>query len=103
MPALILTVMLGWSAVLVWRHVLRQDADPALANDRPRFRLNSGTSSRRAFRSYLPRSRKPFMPAEDRPPLASRITCASIEDYAAEGMKGFTILLMQAERRRTQS
>lgn len=48
---------------------------------------------------YLPRSRKPLLPVEDRPPLASRITFTSIDQYVAEGLRGIRIHLMQADRR----
>ncbi len=55
---------------------------------------------RRSLRSYLPRSRKPVLPREDRAPLPGRITCTDIHDYVAGGYQGIVVHLMQADRRR---
>jgi hypothetical protein len=49
--------------------------------------------------SVLPRSRKPFMPAEDRPPLTGHIAFSSVDDYVASGYQSIVIHLMQAARR----
>ena len=53
----------------------------------------------RQIEPFLPGARRPFLPPEDRPPLASGITFADIEEYVAEGMRGLRIHLMQAARR----
>ena len=95
--AFVLVLLIG-CAVAVWKDLVHQRSDIALGGTEHAQDATGGT--RRSLRSFLPRSRKPVLPREDRAPLPGRITCADISDYVASGYQGIVVHLMQADRRR---
>jgi hypothetical protein len=97
LPALLLVLLLGCT-VAVWKDVAHQRSDIAVG--RTEYARDAAASTRRTLRSFLPRSRKPFLPRADRAPLAGHITCADVQDYVAAGYQGIVVHLMQADRRR---
>lgn len=95
LAALVLVLLIGCT-VAVWKDLVHQGSDAPVG----RTEHARDAATRRTLRSFLPRSRKPHLPREDRAPLPGRITCADIHDYVAGGYQGIVVHLMQADRRR---
>ena len=95
--ALVLVLLIG-CALAVWKDVVHQRSDVSIGH--VEHSGEGAGAARRTLRSFLPRSRKPHLPAEDRAPLPGRITCSDISDYVASGYQGIVVHLMQADRRR---
>jgi hypothetical protein len=95
--ALVLVLLLG-CALAVWKDVVHQRSDVSIGHVDSAG--EGAGAARRTLRSFLPRSRKPHLPADDRAPLPGRITCSDISDYVASGYQGIVVHLMQADRRR---
>jgi hypothetical protein len=97
LAASLLVLLLG-CALAVWKDVVHQRSDVSLGHVDPAPGTTAG--SRRTLRSFLPRSRKPHLPREDRAPLPGHISCSDISDYVAGGYQSIVVHLMQADRRR---
>ncbi|RBY89904.1 hypothetical protein [Blastococcus sp. TF02A-26] len=97
LAGLVLVLMIGCS-LAVWKDLVAQRSDGSVG--RAEYAREATAATRRTLRSFLPRSRKPVLPREDRAPLAGRITCSDISDYVAGGYQGIVVHLMQADRRR---
>lgn len=97
LAALVLVLLIGCT-VAVWKDLVHQRSDVPVG--RMEYAREATARTRRTLRSYLPRSRKPHLPAEDRAPLHGRITCSDIAEYVASGYEGIVVHLMQADRRR---
>jgi hypothetical protein len=97
LPGLALVLLIG-CALAVWSDLVRQRSDGSVG--RIEYARESTAATRRTLRSFLPRSRKPHLPREDRAPLPGHITCADVSDYVAHGYQGIVVHLMQAARRR---
>jgi hypothetical protein len=97
LAAFLLVLLLG-CALAVWKDVAHQRSDVSLGHVESAHESTSRT--RRTLRSFLPRSRKPHLPREDRAPLPGHITCSDISDYVAGGYQSIVVHLMQADRRR---
>ena len=98
MVAALVLVLLIACALAVWKDVVHQRSD--VSTGHAEYAHEASAATRRTLRSFLPRSRKPLLPAEDRAPLPGRITCADVSDYVAHGYQGIVVHLMQADRRR---
>jgi hypothetical protein len=101
-PALVLVLLLGCT-LAVWKDLAHERSDVSdQRGDAPLGRRERAGEAvtRRSLRSFLPRSRKPVLPREDRAPLAGHISCSDISDYVASGYQGIVVHLMQADRRR---
>lgn len=98
MVAALVLVLLVACTLAVWKDVVHQRSDVSLGRQESAWQATAAT--RRTLRSFLPRSRKPLLPAEDRAPLPGRITCSDVSDYVAHGYQGIVVHLMQADRRR---
>ena len=102
LAAFVLVLLLGCT-LAVWKDLVHERSD--VSDQRgdahvARRRHARKAAVRRTLRSFLPRSRKPVLPREDRAPLVGHITCSDISDYVASGYQGIVIHLMQADRRR---
>ncbi|WP_091941291.1 hypothetical protein [Trujillonella endophytica] len=97
LAALFLVLLIGCT-VAVWKDLVHQGSDVPVS--RREHAREATARTRRTLRSYLPRSRKPHLPREDRAPLPGRITCSDVSDYVTAGYEGIVIHLMQADRRR---
>jgi hypothetical protein len=97
LPALLIVLLIG-CAVAVWKDLVHQRSDVSVG--RMEHAREATAATRRTLRSFLPRSRKPFLPHADRAPLPGHITCADISEYVASGYQGIVVHLMQADRRR---
>lgn len=98
MPAALVLVLLLACALAVWKDLVHQRSDGGTG--RVEYAREATATTRRGLRSFLPRSRKPFLPREDRAPLPGRMTCSDVSDYVAGGYQGIVVHLMQAARRR---
>lgn len=98
MLAALLVVLLLGCALAVWKDLVHQRSD--VSTGQVEHTGDASAASRRSLRSFLPRSRKPVLPREDRAPLPGRITCSDVHDYVAAGYQGIVVHLMQADRRR---
>ena len=98
MLAAFLLVLLIGCALAVWKDLVHQRSDGSIG--RIDYARESTAATRRTLRSFLPRSRKPVLPREDRAPLAGHITCSDISEYVAGGYQGIVIHLVQAARGR---
>lgn len=98
MLAALVLVLLIACTVAVWADLVHQRSDVSVG--RLEYAREATAATRRTLRSFLPRSRKPLLPAEDRAPLPGRITCTDISGYVAHGYQGIVVHLMQADRRR---
>jgi hypothetical protein len=98
MLSVLVLLLLVACTVTVWRDLVNQRSDVPVG--RIEYARAATAATRRTLRSFLPRSRRPVLPREDRAPLAGRMTCADISDYVAGGYQGIVVHLMQADRRR---
>ena len=98
MLAVFLLVLLLGCTLAVWKDLVHERSDGASGGTE--YAREASAARRRTLRSYLPRSRKPVLPREDRAPLPGRITCSDVSDYVAAGYQGIVVHLMQADRRR---
>ena len=97
LAALLLVLLIG-CALAVWTDLVHQRSD--VPTGRMEYAREATAATRRSLRSFLPRSRKPLLPREDRAPLPGRMTCSDVSDYVAAGYQGIVVHLMQAARRR---
>jgi hypothetical protein len=97
LAALLLVLLIGCT-VAVWKDLVHQRSDAPVG--RMEYAREATAATRRTLRSFLPRSRKPRLPSEDRAPLPGRIPCSDVSDYVARGYQGIVVHLMQADRRR---
>ncbi len=97
LAAFVLVLLIGCT-VAVWKDLVHQRSDVPTGHGESTQEATA--AGRRSLRSFLPRSRKPLLPREDRAPLPGRITCADVSDYVASGYQGIVVHLMQADRRR---
>ena len=97
LAALVLALLIGCT-VAVWKDLVHQRTDASTG--RQEYAREATARTRRTLRSFLPRSRKPYLPHADRAPLPGHITCSDISDYVASGYQGIVVHLMQADRRR---
>ena len=97
LSALVLVLLLG-CALAVWKDLVHQRSDVSTGG--MEHAREASAATRRTLRSFLPRSRKPLLPRDDRAPMAGHITCSDISDYVASGYQGIVVHLMQADRRR---
>jgi hypothetical protein len=97
LAALALVVLLA-CVLAVWKDLVHQRSDVSTGQTENAREVSAAT--RRTLRSFLPRSRKPLLPKEDRAPLAGHISCSDISDYVASGYQGIVVHLLQADRRR---
>ena len=95
--ALVLVLLIGCT-VAVWKDLVHERS--YVSTGRMEYAREATAATRRSLRSFLPRSRKPFLPQEDRAPLPGRISCSDVSDYVAAGYQGIVVHLMQADRRR---
>jgi hypothetical protein len=97
LAALLLVLLIGCT-VAVWKDLVHERSDVPVG--RMEHAREATAATRRTLRSFLPRSRKPHLPREDRAPLAGRIACSDVSDYVAHGYQAIVVHLMQADRRR---
>ena len=97
LAALLLVLLIG-CALAVWKDLVHQRSDVSAGH--VESAREAPASARRSLRSFLPRSRKPDLPREDRAPLPGHITCPTSRLRGRAATRGSSSTSCRPTRRR---